>query len=52
MKDLGLAWMCAAEEKAKAKKPTNLNYFFSVSSQGCFSGSLTHYNKQSCYGKQ
>lgn len=27
MKDLGLAWMCAAEEKLKAKKPPNLNDF-------------------------
>lgn len=55
MEDLDLAWMCAAEEKLKVKKHPNLNdffFFFSVRSQGCFSGSLTHYSKQSCYGKQ
>jgi len=28
MSELNLAWMCAAEEKSKAKKPPNLNYFF------------------------
>lgn len=27
MKDLGVAWMCAAEEKSQAKKPPRLNDF-------------------------
>lgn len=28
MKDFGLAWMCAAEEKSQAKKTPRLNYCF------------------------